>query len=175
MELLITKYLRLHFSSTDCSSLPSLRMYLSMEMVLSTSAQVKTTMEGGVSWAENQPGVSITVTCRPSTSVCLFTQNSAARSKRNSSRPMMVFPVRLFPGHLQPSTTRRTSGSRLAALAAAFLASSSGPAASLAVDLGVGVRVLQSLPLKLDGGEGAIDLRELLLQALLPLQGLQGS
>lgn len=42
-------------------------------------------------------------------------------------------------------------------------------------DLCVGVRVLQSFPLKLDGGERAIDLRELLLQSLLPLQGLQSS
>lgn len=42
-------------------------------------------------------------------------------------------------------------------------------------DLCVGVRVLQSFPLKLDGGQRAIDLGELLLQALLPLQGLQGS
>lgn len=42
-------------------------------------------------------------------------------------------------------------------------------------DLCVGVRVLQSFPLKLDGGQRAINLGELLLQALLPLQGLQGS
>lgn len=39
-------------------------------------------------------------------------------------------------------------------------------------DLCVGVRVLQRLSLKLDGGERAIDLGELLLQTLLPLQSL---
>lgn len=50
-----------------------------------------------------------------------------------------------------------------------------GSEAHVLQDLRVGVRVLQSFPLKLDGGERAIDLGELLLQALLPLQGLQGS
>lgn len=50
-----------------------------------------------------------------------------------------------------------------------------GSVAHVLQDLCVGVRVLQSFPLELDGGERAIDLRELLLQALLPLQGLQGS
>lgn len=35
--------------------------------------------------------------------------------------------------------------------------------------LGVGVRVLQGLSLELDGGQGAVDLRELLLQPLLSL------
>ena len=41
-------------------------------------------------------------------------------------------------------------------------------------DLRVGVRVLQRLPLKLDGGQRAVDLSELLLVPLLPFQSLQG-
>lgn len=47
-----------------------------------------------------------------------------------------------------------------------------GSVAHVLQDLCVGVRVLQSFPLKLDGGERAIDLGELLFQALLPLEGL---
>lgn len=50
-----------------------------------------------------------------------------------------------------------------------------GGIAHILQDLRVGVGVLQSFPLKLDGGEGPINLGELLLQALLPLQRLQGS
>lgn len=50
-----------------------------------------------------------------------------------------------------------------------------GSIAHVLQDLRVGVRVLQSFPLKLDGGERAINLGELLLQTLFPLQGLQGS
>lgn len=50
-----------------------------------------------------------------------------------------------------------------------------GSKAHVLQDLRVGVRVLQSFPLELDGGERAVNLGELLLQALLPLQGLQGS
>lgn len=38
----------------------------------------------------------------------------------------------------------------------------------------VGVGILQGLPLELDGGQGAIDLRQLLLIPLLALQSLQG-
>lgn len=38
---------------------------------------------------------------------------------------------------------------------------------------GVGGGVFQGLPLELDGGERPVDLRQLLLVALLPLEGLQ--
>lgn len=41
-------------------------------------------------------------------------------------------------------------------------------------DLSVGVGILQCLPLELDGGEGPVNLSELLLKALLPLQCLEG-
>lgn len=37
----------------------------------------------------------------------------------------------------------------------------------------VGVSVLQRLPLELDGGQRPVDLSQLLLVALFPLQGLQ--
>lgn len=50
-----------------------------------------------------------------------------------------------------------------------------GSIAHILQDLSVGVGVLESFSLKLDGGECAVDLGELLLQTLLPLQGLQSS
>lgn len=51
----------------------------------------------------------------------------------------------------------------------------SGREAHVPEHLGVGVRVLQGLPLELDGGQRAIDLRELSLQPLLSPEGLQRS
>lgn len=42
-------------------------------------------------------------------------------------------------------------------------------------NFGVGVGVLQSFPLELDGGQGAVDPAELLLVPLFPLQGLEGN
>lgn len=42
-------------------------------------------------------------------------------------------------------------------------------------DLCVGVRVLQGFSLELDGRQRPIDLGELLLQSLFPLQRLQGN
>ena len=50
-----------------------------------------------------------------------------------------------------------------------------GSKAHILQDFCVGVRVLQSFSLELYGGERAVDLGELLLQALLSLQGLQSS
>lgn len=50
-----------------------------------------------------------------------------------------------------------------------------GSKAHVLQNLCVGVRVLQSFSLKLYGGQCAVDLDKLLLQALLFLQGPQGS
>ena len=49
-----------------------------------------------------------------------------------------------------------------------------GGEAHVLEDLCVGVGVLQGLPLELDGGQGAVDLGQLLLITLLPFQRLQG-
>ena len=50
-----------------------------------------------------------------------------------------------------------------------------GGVAHVLQDLRVGAGVLQRLPLELDGGQGPVDLGQLLLVALLPLQGLEGA
>lgn len=50
-----------------------------------------------------------------------------------------------------------------------------GSVAHILQDLCVCVRVLQSFPLELNGGECPIDLGQLLLEALLPLQGHEGN
>ena len=47
-----------------------------------------------------------------------------------------------------------------------------GRVAHVLEDLGVGLCVLQSLPLELDGGERAVDLLQLLLQTFLFTQGV---
>ena len=48
-----------------------------------------------------------------------------------------------------------------------------GGVAHVLEDLCVGLSVLQSLSLELNGGESAINLLQLLLQSLLPLQSIQ--
>lgn len=48
-----------------------------------------------------------------------------------------------------------------------------GGVAHVLQHLRVGVGVLQRLPLELDGGQRPVDLGQLLLVALLPLQGLE--
>lgn len=50
-----------------------------------------------------------------------------------------------------------------------------GSVAHILQDLCVCVRVLQSFPLELNGGECPINLGQLLLEALLPLQGHEGN
>ena len=50
-----------------------------------------------------------------------------------------------------------------------------GGVAHVLQDLRVGAGVLQRLPLELDGGQGPVDLGQLLLVTFLPLQGLEGT